>query len=482
MKSGTNKPLVIRDEIHGDISFEGIARDVIDHEDFQRLRSIKQLGLAEFVFPCATHTRFQHSLGAGYLAGQYFETMVKAWLTSPLEKDEKCGTSQLFINRTKKCFYEVATDSRSMDFWTDVSILSGLLHDVGHGPWSHTFEYLELDLDFSLITNKMEGCARFYFQELARTKQSLKHEDISIVYIFRILKDLEKDGTLENSDAYFLSVASLVNKKMTQGKFSASFRTELQAALKKQKIRGGIDIHQLIRPLISGPFDVDRIDYIQRDGRNSGVQIGGIEWRRIVTKVIPCLASHPNTDGEPEDVVLISNMKNQHVLDDFIFSLFQMYAQVYLHPKIVGIEEIARKELQKRVSSRQNPKITFEVHRCLTDEKFRAMLKHDFRATRIEGVLLRQKGLEFHVGRYPKDPVLEKELIKNGFKLVELSERPMMKDSLGVYLYSILKSSKDLKSKRCYMKEWTTISELADRFFSIYYSPRVWVQREWKEK
>ena len=94
--------------------------------------------------------------------------------------------------------------------------------------------------------------------------------------------------------------------------------------------------------MISGPFDVDRMDYIQRDGRNCGVSIGGIEWRRIVRKLIPCLAEHPGQNNKPRNVVLISNIKTQHVLDDFIFSLFQMYAQVYMHPKIVAIEETIR--------------------------------------------------------------------------------------------------------------------------------------------
>ena len=61
--AGKKKPLVLRDEIHGDMSFDPLVRCVVDHEGFQRLRYIKQLGLGEYVFPCATHTRFQHSLG-----------------------------------------------------------------------------------------------------------------------------------------------------------------------------------------------------------------------------------------------------------------------------------------------------------------------------------------------------------------------------------------------------------------------------------
>lgn len=481
MALDSQKPLVIRDEIHGDISFEGIPRYVIDHPDFQRLRSIKQLGLAEFVFPCATHTRFQHSMGAGFLAGQYFETMLKAWLTSPLVKDERCGQTNLFILQTKQCFAKVASHGKSIDFWTNVSILSGLLHDVGHGPWSHTFEYLELELDFSNVIHQMPECVQKYFKEtLKKENNSLKHEDISVIYIFKILKDLEARKVIENFEPYFLTVATLVNKKMLTGKISGELIQAIDKSLKKEKIVGGIDLHKLIRPIVSGPFDVDRIDYIQRDGRNSGVQIGGIEWRRIVTKVIPCLASHPNHNDEPQDVVLISNIKNQHVLDDFVFSLFQMYAQIYMHPKIVGIEEIARKELTTRVSSKKNPKITFETHRKLTDEKFREMLKDDFKATRIEGVLLRSPGMEFHVGRYPKDTLLEKQLIKNGFRLVELSERPMMKDSMGVFLYSLLRSSNNESPRQCYIRPWSMISQLADQFFSVYYSPRVWVQTSWE--
>ncbi len=479
MKPKNNKPLVIRDEIHGDISFEGISRFVIDHPDFQRLRSIKQLGLAEFVFPCATHTRFQHSLGAGFLAGQYFQTMLKAWLESPLERDEKFESTELHVLRTKKCFSQIATDLKSVNFWTDVSILSGLLHDVGHGPWSHTFEFLELDQNFSPEISEMDGCVRAYFDDLAKTKTPLMHEDISVVYIFQILKDMEKNGHIENFVPYFLTVATLVNKKVVKGKFFARFQKELEEELKKEKILGGLDVHRMIGPLVSGPFDVDRIDYIQRDGRNSGVQIGGIEWRRIVTKVIPCLATNPNKFSEPEDVVLISNIKNQHVIDDFIFSLFQMYAQIYMHPKIVGIEEIARKELSGKVHSKKNPKITFELHRSLTDEKFRQMLKEEFSAPKIEGVLLRSPGMGFHVGRYPKDAQLEKELSGNGFQLIELSERPMMKDSMGVFLYSLIKSPGNSLKSRCYVRPWSNISQLAEQFFSIYYSPRVWLQTEW---
>jgi HD superfamily phosphohydrolase len=94
-----------------------------------------------------------------------------------------------------------------------------------------------------------------------------------------------------------------------------------------------------------------------------------------VTKLIPCLAEHKGNGDQPEEVVLVSNMKNQHVLDDFIFSLFQMYAQVYLHPKIVGLEDIIRSLIKERTSSQSGMTITFDLHKSLTDEKFRDLLE-----------------------------------------------------------------------------------------------------------
>ncbi len=151
------KPLVVRDEIHGDISFDSLLRQVIDHRYFQRLRYIKQLGLAEYVFPCATHTRFQHSLGASFLAGQYFETMVKAWLSSTFEFEGKVEDTQLFPAKTKKVMQLVSDSAESKQFWWHTVSLAGLLHDVGHGPWSHTFEYLQLNQDFSEVTSQFQG-------------------------------------------------------------------------------------------------------------------------------------------------------------------------------------------------------------------------------------------------------------------------------------------------------------------------------------
>jgi HD superfamily phosphohydrolase len=152
-----SKPLILRDEIHGDIAFDAFLREVIDHPSFQRLRHIKQLGLAEYVFPCANHSRFQHSLGAAYLAGQYFSALLQVWLSSPFQFDGTCEKTQFLSSKTESCLKAVADDRHSADFWHRTVSLAALLHDVGHGPWSHTFEFLDLKQDFSKVVNEIPG-------------------------------------------------------------------------------------------------------------------------------------------------------------------------------------------------------------------------------------------------------------------------------------------------------------------------------------
>ncbi|NDG27336.1 MAG: HD domain-containing protein [Proteobacteria bacterium] len=451
----------------------------MDHRAFQRLRYIKQLGLAEYVFPCATHTRFQHSLGASYLAVQYYETMVRGWSHSTFDFEGKVEKTQFFASSTQKKMAEVADHPESYRFWLQTIGLAGLLHDVGHGPWSHTFEYLELDQDFSGVLRSIEGAIGKYLRELLEKKKTLMHEEISILYIYKILQDLENSGAVSDALRFFVPVSTLVHRKMGLGKFQKEFEKEIESVLDKRGIKGGVEVHRLLRPVISGPFDVDRIDYIQRDGRNCGVNIGGIEWRRIVSKLIPCLANHQGSSNEPKDVVLISNVKNQHVLDDFIFSLFQMYAQVYLHPKIVGVEEVARRLLKKMGKLKKAPVITFEKHQELTDERFREMLKKEFGLSAIEDMLFRKPEAAVHVVSLPHNAGIEKDLKKNGYFMVDTLDRPMMKDSVGLFLFGSYKHRTGTSTQNEHLVQpWVKVSPIAHHFYSINYSPKIWLQSD----
>ena len=475
MNAINTKPLVIRDEVHGDIVFDDLARRVIDHRFFQRLRYIKQVGLAEYVFPCATHTRFQHSLGAAYLASQYFDRVIQEWQHDPIGFDGSFHSTQFKTKKTQAIILQIVEDGPSLAFWRSVAVLAALLHDVGHGPWSHTFENLPLKQDYSSIVAKIPSPIREYLEDVQASKGGLHHEHLTLIYLHEIFGSLASDEDAVSTLDYFIPVATLIHQPLLKSSYKKIILDQIEATLLKHELKGGIDFLHLLRPLISGPFDVDRIDYIQRDGRNCGVSLGGIEWRRIVGRLLPCLAEHPNSKGEPEEVVLISRLNNLHVLDDFVFSLFQMYAQVYLHPKIVGFEEIIRKEISKKQSTLNLPTITFARHSTLTDDQFRQWLTTDFGLKDIEELLGRSSSLAFHATRVAPSVQATERMQSKGYEFVDIKDRPMMKDSVGLFIYSTLRDASG-NDHDYDIQPWTEISPMAEQFFSIRYAPHIWIR------
>ena len=172
----------IKDPLHGYISVSDEEEEIIDKPQLQRLRRIRQLGLSYLVYPGATHTRFQHSLGVMHLAGKFAES---------LDLDEK---------KTK----EVRT--------------AALLHDSGHGPFSHA-------------------------SELVAEKRGLGHEQLSC----KVAEELEDDYSADTSRV-------------------------------KKMIKGKLEIGQVV----AGDIDADRIDYLMRDAHTSGLQHGRIESDTII--------------------------------------------------------------------------------------------------------------------------------------------------------------------------------------------------------
>jgi HD superfamily phosphohydrolase len=104
----TDKSRTVFDAIHGHLTFDSYVWDVIDTLPFQRLRNLKQIGNGHYVFPSATHSRFEHSIGVAYLSNKVF--------------------NHLCPNKEDYRYYE------------KVITLAGLCHDLGHGPFSHLFD------------------------------------------------------------------------------------------------------------------------------------------------------------------------------------------------------------------------------------------------------------------------------------------------------------------------------------------------------
>lgn len=185
------KKKIINDPLYGFITITSeVIFKLIEHPYFQRLRHIRQVGLTEFVYPGATHSRFQHALGAMHLMTRVLEHL----RTKGIEiSKEECEGAQIAI----------------------------LLHDIGHGPFSHALEETLLP--------------------------GVKHESISYLFI--------RDLNTEFKGALDLAITIFRNSY-------------------KRKF-----FHQLV----SSQLDVDRLDYLHRDSFYSGVMEGTIGVDRIIT-------------------------------------------------------------------------------------------------------------------------------------------------------------------------------------------------------
>lgn len=185
-----NKKKIINDPVYGFINIPSeLIFDLISHPFFQRLRYIKQLGMTHLVYPGALHTRFHHALGAMHLM---------------------C----LAIDILRSKGHEITKEEE------EGATIAILLHDIGHGPFSHALEY-------SLV-------------------KGIQHEDISILMMERL--NMEFEGKLNTAIAIF------------KGVYPKKF------------------LHQLI----SSQLDLDRMDYLNRDSFFTGVSEGVISFDRII--------------------------------------------------------------------------------------------------------------------------------------------------------------------------------------------------------
>ena len=185
-----NKKKIINDPVYGFISIPtDLIFDLIEHPYFQRLRYIKQLGMTHLVYPGALHTRFHHALGAMYLMGMAIETL--------RNKGHAIGDDE-----------------------EEAVIIAILLHDIGHGPFSHALEE-------SIV-------------------KSISHEDISSMLMHKL--NLQFEGKLSLAIEIF------------NGSYPRFF------------------LHQLV----SSQLDMDRMDYLNRDSFFTGVSEGVISSDRII--------------------------------------------------------------------------------------------------------------------------------------------------------------------------------------------------------
>lgn len=234
----------VRDPVHGFIKYNDKEEQIINTQIFQRLRGIKQLALASLVYPGAHHTRFEHSLGVMHLSG-------------------KVG-SHLDISS------EQISSLR----------LAGLLHDIGHGPFSHVSEQIIK----SQMGDRDDVLKRYHAQNVQELLSILLIENND--EIRGILTDPEID-----------SVTSLLKKG------------------KGQSIENWI---------ISGSLDVDKFDYLLRDAYFAGVSYGVFDLEMVIKSLTPITISRVRKQlGIKSDGI--------YAVEQLLLAKYHMNVQVYQH-------------------------------------------------------------------------------------------------------------------------------------------------------
>jgi HD superfamily phosphohydrolase len=289
----------IKDPVHGYVYITEAEKEIIDSYPVQRLRRLRQLAGAEYVYPGANHTRFEHSIGVMYLAGKVAENPNISQVISEEE--------------------------------AEAVRIAGLLHDVGHGPFSHVFEHL--------LTKKLNKT----------------HEDVTAWIIKHSeLKDLLGRLGYEAEDIAELAVGSL-------------------------SMGGKAFLNQIIRSSI----DVDKLDFVVRDTYHTGAEYGFVDVFRLIH-------TFDVLDGN-----LAVDMGALSTLESFIIARIESFKSIYFHrvgraAQIMLATALERADEELGLSSFKTP----EEYLSMDDYTVWAMLKNCKKSSPIIKNLERRRMLK----------------------------------------------------------------------------------------
>jgi HD superfamily phosphohydrolase len=257
----------LRDPVHGSIGFDRVRErlvvDLVNTREFQRLRRIRQLGALFLTFHGAEHTRFTHSVGVAWMAKRMFDA---------LDRNGQLSFRPKAKERTRL-----------------VAIVAALLHDLGHGPFSHLYE---------------------------RVFNDRRHEEWTRLVI------RQKGG----------EVARLLRRAGMTDEVLEVYGREYRPAF--------------VSDLVSSQLDADRLDYLLRDSLMTGVAYGqyDLEWILINLRL-----ARRGRDGDLR--LALNAAKGYHAAEQFVIARYLMYQQVYYHKTARAAEQMIRTALQRLVDA-----------------------------------------------------------------------------------------------------------------------------------
>ncbi len=283
-RKADNNGYIFHDAVHGDIYMPDRFFAVINTPEFQRMRRIKQLATADRSFPNATHSRFAHSIGT--------YRVMQVMLTH-FEK-------QLSLNPH--------VVELPLDYEKDAVLLAALLHDIGHGPYSHAFEE-------------------------ALGKSTVEHE----VWTCKIIRD-----------------HSTTLHKVIQEHFDKKTCELLDQMLDKERTSEPYDppLSMIYKSLISSQLDADRLDYLLRDNLNCKQAYGHIDLSQIVNS----MRLLPIYEDQAEPVFtyrVVCDEAGLQAIDQLVYARYQMYKNVYNDPYKIHHEKLLARILKDAISIRK---------------------------------------------------------------------------------------------------------------------------------
>jgi hypothetical protein len=269
----------IRDPIHGFIFFDERERALIDSPPVQRLKYVHQLGTGYLIYPGATHSRFEHALGTMELAGRAFDAI--------------CRNSADLAPR-------VFGDGDGQKRWRATVRVAGLLHDVGHAPFSHAAD--------SLFTGSV-----------------MSHEEMTrqLVHSDKLADIIASKGNFRLDPREVAFVASGLGTPETEAEL-------------------------VCKELITGDLGVDRMDYLRRDSHMCGVSYGLYDLPRLV-ETLMLAETASGAHG------LALEHGGMHAAEGLLTARYFMFSQVYYHDIRVVYDEHLLRFLRRHLPDGRYP-------------------------------------------------------------------------------------------------------------------------------